>query len=270
MLGTASAINRQCLSARCQHSANEGGGADGGPHSGTRFKIGRLKCLLVPLRYLYTRFRKHVLNRCQRSLPGGRCRISPGPTSPPKRGSAWLARPGRKLGNIELDIVLEETDRLRSPRVALDLREIADPDELRTSEVHALGPALQRMLSQRADAPLILYRLSNDGVAQTFSDQFTLQSVPARAGKPAEPLLGLAEVQGTPCVLGPLPKYLEPVWGLLAERGELTAVDLTDAHGTALATASDYLGELHRLRIALRERESLSAGGSRFVYSLAL
>ena len=48
------------------------------------------------------------------------------------------------------------------------------------------------------------------------------------------------------------------------------AVDLTDAHGTALATASDYLGELHRLRVALRERESLAAGGSRFVYSLAL
>jgi hypothetical protein len=177
---------------------------------------------------------------------------------------------GRKLGDVELDVVLEEIDRFRSPRVALDLRNIADPDELKTSEVHALGPALQRALSQRPEAPLVLYRLANDEVAQTFSDQFTLQSAPAHAGKPAAPLLGLAEVQGTPRVLGPLPNYLEPVWGLLAERGELTAADLTDAHGTALATASDYLGELHRLRVALRERESLSAGGSRFVYSLAL
>ena len=39
---------------------------------------------------------------------------------------------------------------------------------------------------------------------------------------------------------------------------------------SALATASDYLGELHRLRVALRERESLPAGGSRFVYTLAI
>jgi predicted transcriptional regulator len=71
-------------------------------------------------------------------------------------------------------------------------------------------------------------------------------------------------------VLGPLPKYLEPVWTLLADRGDLTAADLTEAQGTPLATASDYLGELHRLRVALRERESLPAGGSRFVYTLAI
>src|SRR5690349_10569140 len=73
---------------------------------------------------------------------------------------------GRKLGDIELDVVLEEIDRLRSPRVALDLRDIDDPDELKTSEVHALGPALQRTLSQRSEAPLVLYRLANNEVSQ--------------------------------------------------------------------------------------------------------
>jgi hypothetical protein len=176
----------------------------------------------------------------------------------------------RKLGDVEQDVVLEEVDRLHAPRVALDLREVADPDDLKTSEVHALGPSLQRALSLRTDAPMLLYRFSDDGVAQAFSDQFTLHSAPARGGKPAEPVLALAEVHGQPRVLGPLPHYLEPVWGLLAERGELTAADLTDAHGTALATASDYLGELHRLRVALRERESLPAGGSRFVYTLGI
>jgi len=176
----------------------------------------------------------------------------------------------RKLGDVELEVVLEEIDRLRAPRLALDLREVGDPDDLKTSEVHAVGPALQRALAQRREAPLLLYRFSDDGVAQAFSDQFTLHSVPARGGRPAEPLLALGDVHGQPRVLGPLPHYLEPVWRLLAERGELSAADLTDAHGTALATASDYLGELHRLRVSLRERESLPAGGSRFVYSLAL
>jgi hypothetical protein len=177
---------------------------------------------------------------------------------------------GRKLGDLELSVVLEEIDRLRAPRVALDLREVGDPDDLKTSEVHAVGPALQRALAERPEAPLLLYRFDNDDVAQAFSDQLTLHSTPARGGRPAEPLLALGEVHGQPRVLGPLPNYLEPVWRLLAERGELTAADLTDAHGTALATASDYLGELHRLRVSLRERESLPAGGSRFVYSLAL
>jgi hypothetical protein len=177
---------------------------------------------------------------------------------------------GKKLGDLEQEVVLEEVDRLAAPRLALDLREVADPDDLKTSEVHALGPGLQRSLLRRADPPLVLYRLSSDEVADTFSGQFTLQSVPARGGRPAEPLLGLAEVEGRARVLGPLPNYLELVWRLLAERGELSAADLTEAHGTALATASDYLGELHRLRVALRERESLPAGGSRFIYTLGL
>ncbi len=177
---------------------------------------------------------------------------------------------GKKLGDLEQDVVLEEINRLAAPRVALDLREVADPDELKTSEVHALGPGLQRSLRQHPESPLMLYRYSSDDVAQTFSDQFTLQSTPARGGQPAEPLLALGEVDGRPRVLGPLPNYLEPVWRLLAERGEMTASDLTEAHGTALATASDYLGELHRLRVALRERESLPAGGSRFIYTLGL
>jgi hypothetical protein len=177
---------------------------------------------------------------------------------------------GKKLGDLEQEIVLAEMDRLAAPRVALDLREVDDPDELKTSEVHALGPGLQRSLLRRADPPLVLYRLASDEVAETFSGQFTLQSVPARGGRPAEPVLGMAEVDGRARVLGPLPNYLEPVWRLLAERGELSAADLTEAHGTALATASDYLGELHRLRVALRERESLPAGGSRFIYTLGL
>jgi hypothetical protein len=181
-----------------------------------------------------------------------------------------LAGATRKLGDLEQQVVLEEIDRLAAPRVVLDLREVGDPDDLKTSEVHALGPALQRALALRTDPPLLLYRFSEDEVAQVFSDQFTLHSTPARSGKPAEPILGLAEVRGRPRVLGPLPNYLEPVWALLAERGQLTAADLTDTHGTALATASDYLGELYRLRVALRERESLPAGGSRFLYSLAI
>jgi hypothetical protein len=177
---------------------------------------------------------------------------------------------GRKLGDLEQKVVLEELERLAAPRVALDLREVADPDELKTSEVHALGPGLQRSLRQQPDAPLVLYRFSADEVAQAFSDQFTLQSTPARGGQPAEPLLAPGEVDGRPRVLGPLPNYLEPVWRLVAERGEISAADLTEAQGTSLATASDYLGELHRLRVALREREALSAGGSRFIYTLGL
>jgi hypothetical protein len=177
---------------------------------------------------------------------------------------------GRKLGDLEQEVVLEEIERLGAERVALDLRDVADPDELKTSEVHALGPALQRTLCQRPAPPMVLYRFSDDEVAQTFSDQFTLHSTPARAGRPAEPILGLAEIQRKPRVLGPLPNYLEPAWGLLADRDELTAADLTEVQGTPLATASDYLGELHRLRVALRERESLPAGGSRFIYSLAM
>jgi len=181
-----------------------------------------------------------------------------------------MAGARKKPGDPEQEVILEEVDRLAAPRLVLDLREVADPDELKTSEVHALGPGLQRSLQHRADSPLVLYRLASDEVAETFSGQFTLQSVPARGGRPAEPLLGLAEVDGSPRVLGPLPNYLEAVWRLLAERGELSAADLTEAQGTALATASDYLGELHRLRIALRERESLPAGGSRFIYTLGL
>jgi hypothetical protein len=177
---------------------------------------------------------------------------------------------GKKLGDLEREVVLEEVERLAAPRVALDLRELADPDELKTSEVHALGPGLQRALRQQSDPPLVLYRFSYDDVAQMFSDQFTLHSTPARGGQPAEPVLAPAEVDGRPRVLGPLPNYLEPVWRLLAERGELSAAELTEAHGTPLATASDYLGELHRLRVALRERESLPAGGSRFIYTLGL
>src|SRR4051794_9824924 len=72
----------------------------------------------------------------------------------------------RKLGDLELEVVLEEIDRLRAPRLALDLREVADPDDLKTSEVHAVGPALQRTLAKRDDAPLVLYRFSHDDVAQ--------------------------------------------------------------------------------------------------------
>jgi hypothetical protein len=177
---------------------------------------------------------------------------------------------GKKLGDVEQEVVLEEIERLAAPRVVLDLRDVADADELKTSEVHALGPGLQRVLAGRNDAPMLLYRFSSDEVAREFSEKFTAQSAPGRGGRPAEPVLSLAEVQGTPRVLGPLPKYLEPAWALLAQRGELTAVDLTEALGTPLATASDYLGELHRLRVALREREALPAGGSRFVYTLAM
>ena len=59
-----------------------------------------------------------------------------------------------------------------------------------------------------------------------------------------------------PRVLGPLPRYLEDVFALVVDRGQLTAVDLNELRGVPLATASDYLGELHRLRVALREREN--------------
>jgi hypothetical protein len=174
----------------------------------------------------------------------------------------------RKLGDLELDVLLEEIARLAAPRVVLDLRDVEDPDDLKTSEVFALGPGLQRALAARGNDTRVAYRLANEAVAETLAAQFTLHSVPARGGAPAQPLLGLADVQGTPRLLGPLPRYLEEAFALLAAEGTLTAVTLNEQCGTALATASDYLGELHRLRVALRERESLPGGGSRFVYSL--
>jgi hypothetical protein len=181
-----------------------------------------------------------------------------------------MAGAARKLGDIELEVLLEEIDRLRAARAAVDLRDVADPDDLKTSELHALGPGLQRALLGRPDGTRVLYRLSGEAVAEVLAGQFRLHSTPARGGAPAQPLLGLAEVHGEPRVLGPLPRYLEDVFALLIERRELTAVDLNEVRGTPLATASDYLGELHRLRVALRDREALPGGGSRFVYSLAL
>jgi hypothetical protein len=174
----------------------------------------------------------------------------------------------RKLGDLELDVVLEEIQRLRSPDVVLDLRDVVDEDELVPSEYFSLGPKLQLATVNLPSEPLVRYRLAADPVAEAFSLQFERQSRPARGGQPAQPVLGLADVAGQVRVLGPLPRYLEPVFRLLLDRGELTALDLDAALQIPPATASDYLGELHRLRLVARERESLAGGGARYRYFL--
>jgi hypothetical protein len=179
-----------------------------------------------------------------------------------------MAGARRKLGELELDVLLEQIADAHAPRLTLDLRPIADPDDLKTSELHALGPALQRALQALDQGSLVAYRISAPDVAQALADQFTLHSVPARDGAPARPLLGLGLLDEGPRVLGPLPRYLEDAFALVVDRGLLTAVDLNELRGVPLATASDYLGELHRLRVALREREALPGGGSRFVYTV--
>ena len=92
------------------------------------------------------------------------------------------------------------------PRLTLDLRTLEDPDDLKTSELHAVGPALQRALRERSAPTLVAYLVANAAIAQALSDQFTLHSVPARDGAPAQPLLGLALLEDRPIVLGPLPR----------------------------------------------------------------
>jgi hypothetical protein len=181
-----------------------------------------------------------------------------------------MAGATRKLGDLELDVLLEQISAARAPRLVLNLDGLDDPDDLKTSELYALGPALQRALPSAAPDTRVAYRFAQADVAQAVADQFTLHSVPARDGAPAQPLLGLGLLASGPRVLGPLPRYLDDLFELLVERGELTAVDLHAARGTPLATGSDYLGELYRLRIALREREPLPGGGSRYVYTLGL
>jgi hypothetical protein len=176
----------------------------------------------------------------------------------------------RKLGDLELEIVLEEVGRLAAPRMVLDLRDVADEDDLVPSEYFSLGPQLQRALLDRSGKPLLLYRLANDAVAAQFSLQFERQAERTRGTKGAQPVLGLAEIAGKPVVLGPLPGYLQPVFDLLVSQRELTAADLNAHLDTALATASDYLGELHRLRVAARRRENLPGGGAQFRYALSL
>jgi hypothetical protein len=175
----------------------------------------------------------------------------------------------RKMGDVELEVVLEEIDRLSAPHVVLDLRDVADEDDLVPSEYFSLGPQLQRSLQGRAESPLVLYRLANDALASQFSLQFERQADRAHGAK-EQPLLGLAEVGGRPTVLGPLPGYLQPVFDLLVAQRELTAADLNTHLGTAPATASDYLGELYRLRVAVRHRENLPGGGTQFRYELGL
>jgi hypothetical protein len=191
---------------------------------------------------------------------------------PNVRGEARRRAVGatRKLGDVELEIVLEEIDRLGAPRVVLDLRDVADEDELVPSEYFSLGPQLQRALLERPGQPMLLYRLANDGVAAQLSTQFERQASRTGDGPAAPPILGLAELAGSPAILGALPGYLRPVFDLLAREGELTAADLNRHLGTQLATASDYLGELHRLRVAARQRETLPGGGTQFRYALSL
>jgi hypothetical protein len=181
-----------------------------------------------------------------------------------------MAGATRKLGELELDVLLELIAAASAPRITLDLRSLDDPDDLKTSELHAVGPALQRTLREKGAPALVAYLVANEAIVDALSDQFTLHSVPATNGAPAQPLLGLALLEDRPMVLGPLPRYLEEVFALVAARGQATAVDLHEARHLPLATASDYLGELHRLRVALRERQTLAGGGSRYVYSIGV
>jgi hypothetical protein len=176
----------------------------------------------------------------------------------------------RKLGDIELDILLERIALAHTPRLVLDLRTLQDADDLKTSELHAVGPGLQRALRASAIETVVAYQLANAEIAQVLAGQFELASVAARDGAPAQPLLGLGLLEDRALVLGPLPRYLADVFALVADRGTATAVDLHQDQDLPLATASDYLGELHRLRVALRERETLPGGGSRFVYTLGI
>jgi hypothetical protein len=176
----------------------------------------------------------------------------------------------RKLGEIELDVLLERITAAAVPRLTLDLRTLEDPDDLKTSELHAVGPALQRAVRESSALTLVVYLVANEAIARALADQFTLHSVPARDGAPAQPLLGLALLNDRPIVLGPLPRFLEDVFALVADRGQATAIDLHEARNLPLATASDYLGELHRLRVALRARETLPGGGSRYVYTVGV
>jgi hypothetical protein len=181
-----------------------------------------------------------------------------------------MAGATRKLGELELDVLLELIADTGAPRLTLDLRSLEDPDDLKTSELHALGPKLQRALRGSGASIVVAYLLANADIARALSDQFTLHSVPARNGAPAQPLLGLGLLEDRPIVLGPLPRYLEDVFALVATLGEATAVDLHDGRDLPLATASDYLGELYRLHVVLRERETLPGGGSRFVYTVGI
>jgi len=181
-----------------------------------------------------------------------------------------MAGATRKLGEIELDVLLELIADAHAPRLTLDLRSVEDPDDLKTSELHAVGPALQRALQEMGASSVVAYLLANTDIARALSDQFTLHSVPARNGAPGQPLLGLGLLENRAIVLGPLPRYLEDVFALVATLGEATAVDLHDSRDLPLATASDYLGELYRLHVVLRERETLPGGGSRFVYTVGI
>jgi len=200
----------------------------------------------------------------------------------------------RKLGDLELEIVLEEAERIGAPRLVLDLRGVEDEDDLVPSEYFSLGPALQRALRRSDAQTLLLYRLGGEGVAEQFVIQFERQwnlarrdretkagthgTSPSRRGggkldrdgEVSRPVLGLAELDGQPRVLGPLPGYLEETFRVLADGGELTATDLSERLNMPEKRASDYLGELERLHLALREREIREGGGMFFRYSLGL
>jgi hypothetical protein len=198
------------------------------------------------------------------------------------RAEADRLAPGlaRKLGDLELDIVCGEIDRIGAPRLVFDLRSVKDEDDLVPSEYFSLGPALQRKLRGLERETRLLYRLGGEGVAEQFSIQFERQSNLARRGRdgskvvrdntPQRPLMGLAELNTHPGVLGALPGYLEETFRILAEGGEVTATDLGERLGMPEKRASDYLGELDRLRLALREKEIREGGGMFFRYSLGL
>lgn len=197
----------------------------------------------------------------------------------------------RKLGDLKLEIILEEVERIGAPRLVLDLRGVEDEDDLVPSEYFSLGPALQRALRRQDAQPRLLYRLSSEGVAEQFATQFERQwnlvrrerdgkaatsgagragAKPDRESEVSRPVLGLAELDGRPRVLGPLPGYLVETFNVLAEGGELTATDLGERLSMPEKRASDYLGELERLQLALREREIREGGGMYFRYSLGL
>lgn len=66
--------------------------------------------------------------------------------------------------------------------------------------------------------------------------------------------------------IGKVDQYLQEVLDLLKTKGKLTARMLADKLNLEHNTASTRLGNLHKIRLVARRRESVSKGGRKYVY----